>query len=282
MPQTVKQVMALSPLPLLETRMIMEHVLQVPRAWLFSHDTDALTQAQVQAIEALYARRAQGEPMAYLLGYREFMGLNFMVNPHVLIPRPDTETLVEQALQSIEQLQNSGQSLLVLDVGTGSGAIALAIKYYAPKTRVTALDISTVALAVARANAKLLNLEVNFMQSDVLDALQCLEDEHERAGFNLIVSNPPYIAARDPHLQKGDLRFEPSLALTDQADGLEIIRKLVCQAKEHLAPQGQLWLEHGWDQAPAVRALLQAQGFVAVSSKKDLAGIERISGGTRP
>ena len=217
-------------------------------------------------------RRLAGEPMAYLVGQREFMGHTFRVTPDVLIPRPDTEVLVETALECV-----AGQAApAVLDLGTGSGAIAISIALARRDARVMASDVSAKALAVAAANAWDLTASLRFVEGSWYDAVPAGE------GFDLIVSNPPYVANDDPHLGQGDVRFEPRGALTDGADGLEDLRRIVAGAHRHLKAGGALWMEHGWDQAEAVRTLLADAGFADVHSRQDLAGIERISGGRWP
>ena len=258
-----------SALPRLEQHMLWEHVLGVSRSWLIAHDTDELPAVAVQQYASLEAARLEGMPMAYLLGYREFMGHRFTVSPSVLIPRPDTETLVEQALVCIAGIAQPR----VLDLGTGSGAVAISIALARPDALVVATDFSPEALQVARENTHDLCAKVEFFAGSWYDALQ------DKAGFNLIVSNPPYIAANDPHLIEGDVRFEPSMALSDGADGLGDLQTIINGASQFLLPSGQLWLEHGWDQAVQVRQMLQQAGFTAVHSKQDLAGIERLSGG---
>ena len=253
--------------------MLLEHVLARPRAWLLAHDTDPLEDAAVQAFHALVQRRLAGEPMAYLVATREFMGHAFRVGPDVLIPRPDTEVLVETAIAC---LQAGGPAPRVLDMGTGSGAIAISLALAVPRAQVWALDNSPAALAVAQDNARRLQADVRFIESDWFAALPA------SARFDLIVSNPPYIAVDDPHLQTGDVRFEPRQALTDGSDGLSAIRILAGQASRVLSAAGQLWIEHGWQQAAAVRGLLVAAGFAQVQSRHDLSGIERITGGELP
>ena len=250
----------------LENRILLCHVLGLTRVALITQSERCLTAPEAQQLAALVARRMAGEPIAYLVGQREFFGLPFEVDGAVLIPRPDTELLVELAL---ERLPPQGS---VLDMGTGSGAIAVALAHRRPDATVTALDVSPAALAVARRNATSNNTTVHFVHSDWFDAL---------AGqrFSLIVSNPPYIAAGDPHLDQGDLRFEPAGALTDHADGLAALRRIVAGAAAHLQPQAWLLMEHGYDQAAAVRALLADAGYTSVQSWTDLAGIERVSGG---
>ncbi|UDG75377.1 peptide chain release factor N(5)-glutamine methyltransferase [Achromobacter sp. 77] len=265
----IKSLLLDTRLPRLEVRMLLEHVLDKPRAWLLAHDTDALAPEVAAAYEALALRRLAGEPMAYLLGHREFMGHRFQVTPDVLIPRPDTEVLVETALECIDGLTGP----MVLDLGTGSGAIAVSIALARRDARVMASDVSAAALAVAAANAWELTAAVRFVEGSWYEAVPAGE------GFDLIVSNPPYVASDDPHLDQGDLRFEPRGALTDGAGGLEDLARIVEGARAHLKPGGSLWMEHGWDQAEQVRGMLRQAGFADVHSRQDLAGIERISGG---
>lgn len=273
-PSCVRALMQGCGLPRLEARMLLEHVLQRPRAWLLAHDTDVLPDSTVAQFVALVQRRLTGEPMAYLVGHREFMGHRFAVRPGVLIPRPDTELLVETALAHIRTHGESGQVPQVLDMGCGSGAIAISLALACgTQACVTALDNSAAALAIAADNAGTLGANVRFLTSDWFDGLP------ERETFDLIVSNPPYIAQDDPHLNEGDLRFEPQGALTDGADGLADIRILVRGAPARLNPGGAIWIEHGWTQAQAVRECLRQAGFTRVASLQDLAGIERISGG---
>lgn len=264
-----------SRLPPLEARILLTHVLGWRPTQLITRSDDALDAAHVGQFRALEARRVAGEPVAQLVGAREFFGLDFEVTRDVLIPRPETELLVETALAAMDGVSRPR----VLDLGTGTGAIAVAIASTRPDAQVWALDRSTEALAVATRNAvRLLDAKrpggaVSLSQSDWYDSLD------PALRFDVIVSNPPYIADGDPHLSKGDLRFEPRGALTDEADGLSAIRKIVAGAPARLAANGVLWIEHGYDQAEAVRELLTAQGFAQVRSERDLAGIERISGG---
>jgi release factor glutamine methyltransferase len=267
---TLREVAGTSTLPRLEWQMLWQHVLQVSRAWLIAHDTDPLPQDALDRYRALEARRLAGEPMAYILGSREFMGHDFTVTPDVLIPRPETELLVETALDYLDGCAAPA----VLDLGTGTGAIAISIALASPSTRVVATDVSTPALEVARANARRLGARVEFLAGSWYDALL------EATGFDLIVSNPPYIAAADDHLRQGDLRFEPAHALTDGRDGLDAIRAIIRGAGQRLNPKGALFVEHGWDQADDVRDLMASAGFVQVESLRDLAGIERVTGGT--
>ncbi len=239
------------------------------RAWLITHDNDALTAEQATQWHTLCQRRLAGEPVAYLTGSKEFYGLPLQVDARVLDPRPDTETLVDWAL---ELLPGTGQGLRLADLGTGSGAIALALRSQRPAAEVWAVDASTDALAVASANAQRLQLPLHLVQSHWLQALT--------GHFDAIVTNPPYIRDDDPHMPA--LRHEPRQALTSGADGLDDIRSIVATAPAYLKPSGWLLIEHGWDQAEDVRALLSAQGFAQVQSRKDLAGIERASGGQWP
>ncbi len=268
----VRDLLQQTALPRLEVQMLLQHVLQVPRSWLIAHDTDALAPAVVGSFLALAQRRQDGEPMAYLLGVREFMGHDFRVTPDVLIPRPDTEVLVETAVAFIRRAPHA--PVRVLDLGTGSGAIAVSIALACPQVQVVATDFSLAALEVARQNAQALSAQVEFYNGSWFDALPV-----DSAAFDLIVSNPPYIHAGDPHLDQGDLRFEPVIALTDGFDGLHDLHAIIKGAGRWLKPGGCLWLEHGWDQAQAVRKDLVNAGFNRVESLTDLAGIERISGG---
>ena len=254
----------------IEVQCLLQQVLQVQRVYLLAHAERILDDAEFGAYSALLQRRLQGEPVAYILGEREFFGLNLKVTPATLIPRPDTELLVELAVQRIPRDQQSA----VLDLGTGSGAIALAIAHSCPQAEVLACDASAAALGVAEENASALKLaNVRFLQSNWYKALR-------EQNFSLIVSNPPYIANNDPHLTQGDVRFEPASALSSGADGLDDIRHIIAHAHAHLLPGGRLLLEHGYDQAARVRDLLQDAGFEGVFSACDLSGIERVSGGS--
>jgi len=252
----------------LETRVLAAFAWNVAPAWLIAHDTDPLAEAHIAAFDVLLARRLAGEPIAYLTGTREFYGRPFHVSSDVLIPRPDTELLVELALARMPP----DQAVDVLDLGTGSGCIAITLALERPLARVTAVDRSAAALAIAERNAHALDARVEFLTSDWFDALA------ERR-FDLIVSNPPYIAAADPHLARGDVRFEPVSALAAGQDGLDDLRHLTRRACAHLRPGGTLLLEHGYDQANAVHALLRENGMRHPRSWADLAGILRVSGG---
>ena len=238
------------------------------RAWLLAHDTDVLSSAAQQLLDAYTLRRLSGEPVAYITGHKEFYGLSLQVDARVLVPRPDTETLVDWALEVLPA-DTASNSASVIDLGTGSGAIALALKHTRPRLQVTAVDSSADALDVARANAQQLQLGVAFAQSSWLSGVD--------GKFHAIVSNPPYIAAQDPHLAA--LTHEPLGALASGADGLDDLRTIITQAPAHLHAGGWLLLEHGFDQAEAVRELLRGAGFTHVQSRRDLAGIERCSGG---
>jgi release factor glutamine methyltransferase len=255
-----------------EARLLLAHVTQQPPVWLLTHDDHSLPPAQAEQFEALLNRRMAGEPVAYLLGYREFYGRRFSVSPDVLIPRPETELLVDVSLQTLIAKVGAGGTAQVLDLGTGSGCIALSIALEQPAACVTGIDASAQALAIASGNAQTLQATVTWVESDWFAALGTRR-------FDLIVSNPPYIAERDPHLDQGDLRHEPAAALTSGGDGLTAIRTIIKAAPRHLQTDGVLWLEHGYDQAAAVRELLLQRGFAEVVSQRDLAGIERISGG---
>ncbi|KQO21986.1 protein-(glutamine-N5) methyltransferase, release factor-specific [Acidovorax sp. Leaf76] len=255
----------------IDAQLLLLHALGRPdagRAWLLAHDTDGLDDAVQAQFIALCQRRVAGEPVAYLTGRKEFYGLALQVDARVLDPRPDTETLVDWALELIAPLP----APRLADLGTGSGAIALALQSQRPTAQVLAVDASSDALAVAQANATRLGLPVHFRQGNWMAGLDSVV-------FDAIVSNPPYIAAEDPHLAA--LTHEPLQALASGADGLEDIRTIVAQAPAHLVAGGWLLLEHGYDQAEAVRALLTDQGFGQVQSRNDLAGIARCTGGCR-
>lgn len=254
----------------LETRLLAAAALKVEPVWLIAHDTDRLTPERIAAIEALLARRLAGEPIAYILGEREFYGRPFRVGPATLIPRPETEHLVEAALARAA----ADAPTRALDIGAGSGCVAITLKLERPLWRIASVDTSADALVVARDNGERLGAEVAWLESDLFTAL---------AGqtFDLIVSNPPYVAAADRHLSQGDARFEPRRALVSGTDGLDAIRAIIKQAPAHLAPGGWLLLEHGYDQGEAVPALLTEAGYQEVFMARDLAGQARVSGGRR-
>ena len=253
----------------LEAQTLLLHVLGrdlYDRAWLLSHDQEPPPEEALAWFNALVQRRLQNEPIAYLTGSQAFHGLTLQVDPRVLVPRPDTETLVDWALSlGLQKAQ-------VLDLGTGSGAIALALKHARPQWHVSAVDASVDALVVAKSNSQALSLAVNFVHSNWFAML--------RGKFDLIVSNPPYIAEGDPHLPS--LHSEPREALVSGAEGLDDIRDIIQEAPKHLQSGAWLLLEHGFDQAPQVCALLEKRGFLQVQSRVDLAGIKRCSGGCWP
>ena len=256
-----------------DAQMLLLSLMQQPahaRAWLITHDTDILSAEQLQRWNDLCTQRQQGAPVAYLTGHKEFYGLNLAVDARVLDPRPDTETLVDWALELIPE----GAATRVVDLGTGSGAIALALQSQRPAAQVIAVDASADALTVAQNNARTLNLPVQFAHGSWLEPLS------EQPAVDLIVSNPPYIRADDPHLAA--LTHEPLSALASGADGLEDIRSIIAQAPARLKAGGWLIFEHGWDQAADVAQLMQTAGFVQVQHRQDLAGIELCTGGQWP
>lgn len=252
----------------LEAELLLAHALQRPRSWFYAHSGDVLDPGETRAFDALLRRREGGEPVAQITGHRGFWSLELAVTPDTLIPRPETELLVELALERLP-VAEMGQ---VLDLGTGTGAIALAIASERPLVDVSAVDVSEAALAVARANAAEAGLPLRLLQGHWFEPV---------AGdvYRMIVSNPPYIPEGDPHLEQGDLRYEPRSALASGADGLDAIRLIVGQAPVHLLPGGWLLVEHGHDQGAAVRALFQAQGFAHVDTVRDLERRERVTRG---
>lgn len=255
-----------------DARALLAHALERPPTWLFAHGDEPIDAAAQQRFEALLARRIEGEPVAYLVGRRGFWAFDLMVSPQTLIPRPETERLVELALERAPP----DAALRMADLGTGSGAIALALAHERRQARVVAVDVSEGALAVARANARALGLaNIELRHGDWLAPLA-----GER--FDLIASNPPYIGDDDPHLREGDLRFEPARALSSGADGLEAIGTIIRDAPAHLHPGGWLLLEHGWEQGEAVRGLLDGAGFDAVRTHRDLEDRDRVTLGHWP
>lgn len=258
----------------IDARLLLQHLLNVNHAWLIAHADDPLTLDQQATFEALLQRRLNGEPIAYIIGEREFYGLNLKVTPDTLIPRPDTETLVEATLKKISlNMTQSTPSfpLRILDLGTGTGAIALAIAKHCTQTQVTAVDFSESALCIACENADTLAIKnVIFLQSNWFAELK-------NQTFDFIVSNPPYIEASDPHLSQGDLRFEPRTALASGTDGLDDIRHIISHASNHLNAHGWLILEHGYDQAKEVANLFAMAEFKNIQHVKDLAGINRVT-----
>lgn len=266
---TIAELLRASGLAALDARVLLRHTLGVDDVYLIAHANDTVNEPLAARFRALAARRAAGEPVAYITGEREFYGHVFKVTPAVLIPRPETELLVDLALERLPR----DASGAVLDLGTGSGCIGLSIASERHLAKVTAADISTAALEIAHANARRLELSnVTFEQGRWFDAVA-----GER--FDIIVSNPPYVAAGDSHLTRGDLRYEPAQALSAGDDGLLDIAFIVAHAREHLVPGGWLLLEHGYDQAAPTSALLRLAEFVDVHVWRDLAGIERVSGG---
>jgi release factor glutamine methyltransferase len=270
---TVRRALVQSGLVPIDAQVLLAHVLKRDRAWLHAHAADRLERAEADAFLTLARRRRDGEPVAYLTGWREFWGLPLATDPSVLIPRPETETLVESALRKLVP----DRPARVLDLGTGSGAIALALAHERPRAIVVATDRSAAAIAVARANAQRLGLSnIRFVRSVWFDALSA------RASFDLIASNPPYVAEGDPHLTEGDVRFEPTSALTAGADGLDALRTILRGARDRLAAGGWLVVEHGFDQAVAVRALFEGAEFASLESSRDLSGIPRVAAGRNP
>jgi release factor glutamine methyltransferase len=255
----------------LDAEVLVAHALAQPRAWLLAHGRDELRPEQAAACEALFARRRRGEPVAYIVGEREFHGLAFAVSPAVLIPRPETELLVEIALAELAARPPDAR-LRVLDLGTGSGAVAVALARAAPWIEVSAGDALAAALEVASANAARHAVAVRLRRGDWFAPFA-----GER--FALVVANPPYVGENDAHLAQGDLRFEPREALVAGPDGLAALRTIIAQAPAHLECGGLLLFEHGHDHALVCRALLRAAGLVDVHTWADLAGTERVSGG---
>lgn len=270
---TYRTLLRQSGLDPVDARLLLQHILDCDHAWLISHRDDHASTEHVEAFRQLQAKRLAGEPVAYLLGEREFFSRMFTVTPDVLIPRSETELLVELALAHAPQCG----AVRALDLGTGSGIVAVTLALERPEWQVDAVDYSQAALAVANDNARRLGAgNVRLRHSDWYGTLA--SDER----FHLIVSNPPYIHASDPHLGQGDLRFEPADALTDHADGLCCIRTIIDGAPHHLMPQGWLLFEHGYDQAAECRNLMTLAGFEQVESVSDLAGIERVTLGWLP
>ena len=255
-----------------ESQLLLQHVLKVNRAWLIAHENDNLAADIQHEFNTLIQRRIGGEPIAYILGKREFYGLNLAVTPATLIPRPDTEILVDIALGKIP----ANQAAQVLDLGTGTGAIALAIAQQRPQAQVTGVDASKTALEVAISNSQQLHIpNTHFALSDWFDDLNDTR-------FDVIVSNPPYIAEADAHLQQGDLRFEPISALASGADGLNDIRQIIDDCLIYLKPQGWLMFEHGYNQAEPVRELMAQAGLVTIETFKDFGGNDRVTIGKNP
>lgn len=269
----------------LDAQLLLLYTLGKPnhRAWLLAHDTDPLAPSQAQVFFSLCTRRTQGEPLAYIVGEKEFFGLTLHVSSAVLVPRPDTEILVEWALEcgdAIEASQAPNTSLRVMDLGTGSGAIALAIKASRPHWHVSGLDVSAAALEVAQNNGHRLNLSVDWQLGNWLSNIMPSHGPAATMPFDVIVANPPYIAPNDPHLPA--LCAEPIGALVAQQHGMLDLTTIIQQAPAHLATGGYLLMEHGYDQALAVRTLLNQSDWTRVTSRRDLAGIERCTGAIPP
>lgn len=265
---SIDELLARSTLGLSEARALLAHILGVAPAWIVAHGRDAAPLAEAKAVEDLFARRRAGEPMAYLTGEREFRSLSFLVTPDVLIPRPETELVVEQGLE----LMTGRQSPRVLDLGTGSGAIAVSIGVARPDAQIWVSDISGRALEVASRNALRHGVTVRMVQGDWFAALG-----EER--FDLVASNPPYIAEDDPHLDQGDLRFEPRAALVGGIDGMRCISKIAAGARTRLVQGGWLILEHGYDQGTACARLMRELGYTEVVDIQDLSGMSRVCAG---
>lgn len=271
--------------PRLDAELLLAAVLSCSRSYLFTWPEKPLSAAQTEQFEHLLNQRVQGQPIAYILGQREFWGLALKVNASTLIPRPDTEILVETALEKLPEknplkIQQAGSeppypACRVLDLGTGTGAIALALKSERPDCDITGVDFSLEAVRLAQHNADALKLQIHFLQSDWFSAL------HNAAPFTLIVSNPPYIEAKDPHLSQGDVRFEPLSALISGADGLDDIRKITQQAHNFLQHNGWLIIEHGYNQAAAVQQLFRQNGYIHINTRHDYGGNPRITLGQK-
>ena len=258
-------------LPRKESELLLFHAFECDRSWLYAHGDDSVTESRAAHFLGLVERRQAGEPLAYILGQWEFWSLPLKITPDVLIPRVDTELLVQWAAGLLKARSHQR----CLDLGTGSGAVALAVKHECPRSEVTAVDLSAAALGVARANGKQLSLDVEWLLGSWFDPILARR-------FDLIVANPPYIREDDAHLHQGDLPAEPKMALTSGIDGLHALRHLAAHGQSALEPGGWMLLEHGWDQGPDVRSLLVTHGWQAVETRRDLAGRERVTGGHKP
>lgn len=277
--KSIKELLNNTSLNKVDARVLLGHLIEVHLGWpksaLISKDTDALPDQVINAWQEYEQRRLNGEPVAYILGFKSFYNIDLQVAPGVLIPRPETELLVEIAIAHIQKISNNqsnhNKSAKILDLGTGSGAIALALAHNISYAHITAIDVSLDALKIAQGNAQLLGLSdrSEFLHGNWFEPLQ------ESAQFDVIVSNPPYIKAGDPHLQEGDLRFEPTGALTDHEDGLSPYKIIFNQAKAHLVPNGLLLVEHGYDQSETLKQLLALEGYQDIQVHFDLAGISR-------
>ena len=264
---TPKELLARAPIEQYEAEVLLAHILGVQRSWLLSHGDEGLSSEDEHAFMTHARARASGEPLAYLMGYRDFWSLRLIVDQHVLIPRRETEHLVEWALECLDAGDQK-----VLDLGTGSGAIALACKSERPELSVTGTDQSEEALACARRNSEALGLEVRWKRGSWFEPVDARD-------WDMVVSNPPYIAASDEHLVQGDLPSEPESALIGGETGLEMLEHIVTEAPGHLRPYGWLLLEHGFDQGEEVRTLLTERGFSNVATRADWSGQPRVSGG---
>jgi release factor glutamine methyltransferase len=268
---TVNRALALSGLVPFEAKVLLAHLLARDRAWLAAHGESTLTVEEAKGFDALARRRRDGVPIAYLTGRREFYGLDLEITADVLIPRPESEILVEFALAHI----GAGETARVLDLGSGSGAVALAIAKARPASSVLGVDVSSAASSLARGNAARLQIaNVEFIESDWFERVP-------PAAFDVIVANPPYVADGDPHLAQDDLRYEPATALKGGLDGLAAIRRIVAGASGYMKRGGWLAVEHGYDQAESVQALLRAAGFADLNTRRDLAGVLRTTSGKR-
>ena len=267
-PSTIQECLRTGPLPTLEMRMLLTAATGFSHVQLISRGNELLTTEQMAALDKLVARRIAGEPMAYILGVREFFGRDFLVSPAVLIPRPDTELLIDAVLN----LPLPTQNIRVLDLGTGSGAIAVTLACERPDWHVCAIDVSGAALEVARNNASRLNAQVSFFESNWFSVF-----DGSNAQFDIIVSNPPYIEPADEHLNQGDVRFEPMSALTDGIDGLSCYRTLLLEVTAYLMEGGNFVVEHGFAQGEAIRSLFAHAGFSDIQTHRDLAGHERVT-----
>jgi release factor glutamine methyltransferase len=280
---TIQELLKKSTLDKVDAKVLLAHLinkhLNWPKSALISRDTDELPKALLEEWTALEKQRAEGRPVAYLIGKKEFFNIELKVAPGVLIPRPETELLVELA---IDHVQASGKKApRILDLGTGSGAIGLALAKNLPNSQVTCVDVSTEALTIAQENARLLNLNsVKFIQSNWFDGLATTLPAEECL-FDVIVSNPPYIRHDDIHLSQGDLRFEPSSALTDDHDGLMAYRSIFKEAVTFLNTDGLILVEHGFDQSKEVCKLLQEKNYINIKAHQDLAGIWRAASANR-
>jgi release factor glutamine methyltransferase len=286
---TIQELLKKTTLDKVDAKVLLTHLidkhLNWPKSALISRDTDALPKALLEEWPLLEKQRAEGQPVAYLIGKKEFFNIELKVAPGVLIPRPETELLVEL---TIDHIQSSGKKTpKILDLGTGSGAIGLALAKNLPNAQVTCVDVSAEALTIAQENARLLNLNsVKFLQSNWFDGLTDLtglttNPPAEDGVFDVIVSNPPYIPAGDHHLSMGDLRFEPSSALTDDHDGLMAYRTIFKQAPAYLAEDGFILVEHGFDQSKQICQLMQEQNYINIKAHQDLAGIWRVASANR-